>query len=469
MIALGHQLGTDDNIDRPGLHLVDEVGGLLRRPDRVRGDNRGPCLRKQHLDLVADALDPGSTGHQTVLVAAFRAFFRDRHDMAAMVAGEPPGQPMLDHPGGAIGAVNPVAAGPAQGQRRKAAPVEEQQRLLAALEILLQRLDESRRQPVAARRHILREIQRLDIGHRRAPKTRRQLEQFIIALLDLVLALDRRCGRRQDHRDLFVQSAHHRDIAGVIAHPVFLLEAGLVRLVDDDQAKSGIRQEQGGARPDDHFRATFRERPPVLLALGLFHAAVPGQRFGSEPHLETVEKWLGQRDFGQQHQHLLVLPERFGNRLEIDLGLARSGHAVEQKGLELGCLYGLDQHVTDPVLILAQIDGAKIGQGCCTGSKGRNLFPVKHPQLLQSPDHRARYARLVRQFADRALAVAELVQRLSALRGHSVGQLAIPPIFAHRTIVGKGRAARKNHAQHRCRRGKIIGRRPLDQPAQRCP
>jgi hypothetical protein len=46
-------------------------------------------------------------------------------------------------------------------------------------------------------------------------------------------------------------AAHHRDVAGVILDAVLLLEARLVRLVDDDQAELGIGQEQApsGRRP----------------------------------------------------------------------------------------------------------------------------------------------------------------------------------------------------------------------------
>jgi primosomal protein N' (replication factor Y) len=51
--------------------------------------------------------------------------------MAAMVAGEAVHQPVLDHPRGAIGALEAMPAVAAQGQRRAAAAVEEQQRLLA--------------------------------------------------------------------------------------------------------------------------------------------------------------------------------------------------------------------------------------------------------------------------------------------------------------------------------------------------
>ena len=76
---------------------------------------------------------PGPQATRLSSLAAFGAGRGRRHDMAAMVAGQAVHQPVLDHPGGAIGALEAVAAGAAQGQRRKAAAVEEQQALLAAL------------------------------------------------------------------------------------------------------------------------------------------------------------------------------------------------------------------------------------------------------------------------------------------------------------------------------------------------
>ena len=75
--------------------------------------------------------------------------------MAAMMAGEPVHQPVLDHPGRAIWALEPVAAVAAKRQRSKAAAVEEQERLLAAFEVCLNLVDELGRKPAAARRGIL--------------------------------------------------------------------------------------------------------------------------------------------------------------------------------------------------------------------------------------------------------------------------------------------------------------------------
>src|SRR3546814_9018168 len=75
----------------------------------------------------------------TTLFRSFGARARHRLDMPAMVAGKPPRQPVLDHPRGAIGALEAVPAGAAQGQRRIAATVEEQQHLLAARQRLVDR------------------------------------------------------------------------------------------------------------------------------------------------------------------------------------------------------------------------------------------------------------------------------------------------------------------------------------------
>ena len=59
MIALGDELGADDDVDLARLHPPDELGRLGRRPDRVRGDDRGARVGEQGRDLVGDPLDAG--------------------------------------------------------------------------------------------------------------------------------------------------------------------------------------------------------------------------------------------------------------------------------------------------------------------------------------------------------------------------------------------------------------------------
>src|SRR3546814_4044139 len=102
MIALGDEWGADDDVDQPGLDMGDELGRFGGRPQGVAGDDRGPGLREAQLYLVGDAFDAGAAGDQAVLVLAFGAEPRRRHDMAAMVAGEAVDEAVFDHAGGAV-------------------------------------------------------------------------------------------------------------------------------------------------------------------------------------------------------------------------------------------------------------------------------------------------------------------------------------------------------------------------------
>ena len=101
-------------------------------------------------------------------------------------------------------------------------------------------------------------------------------------------------------------------------------------LVDDDEAKVGERQEQSRARADHDPRFALGDRGPDALALALGEPRVPFGRPRAETGREPVEELRGERNLRQEHEPLAPLPERFGDRLEINLGLARSGHPFEQ-------------------------------------------------------------------------------------------------------------------------------------------
>ena len=179
------------------------------------------------------------------------------------MADEPPPEAMIDQPGVAVRAGEPVAAAAAERERRKAAAVEEQQRLLAALDRGLHRLGEPRRDEAPARRALaLRDRSprcRADAGRRSAPAA---MQLLVAAAPRVHFGLDRRRRRRQHDRDAADARAHHRHVAGVIAHAVLLLVGGVVLLIDDDQAEIGVRQEQRRARADRDRRLARRHRRP---------------------------------------------------------------------------------------------------------------------------------------------------------------------------------------------------------------
>ena len=211
-------------------------------------------------------------------------------------------------------------------------------RLLAALEIGFELRDQRRREPAAARRRVLGQVDRADVGQRRAGEARGQADLAVAADLDHVPALDRRRRGREDDRNVLEPGAHHRRVAGVILDAVLLLEARLVRLVDDDQAEVGIGQEQRRARADRDLRLARLAMPRQRAApLGRAQARMPGDRRAAEARLEALEERLGQRDLGQQDERLAALAQAFGDRFEIDFGLARAGDSVEQDRIEALC------------------------------------------------------------------------------------------------------------------------------------
>ena len=333
-----------------------------------------------------------------------------------MMAGQPPGQPVLHHPGGAIGALEAVPAGPAQRQRRIAAPVEEQQRLLAARQRLRQRLHQSRREPAAALGRFADQVDRGDRRHLRRAVAAGQLHLGVAAERDLLARLDRRGRGGEDHRAFLEQPAHHRDVAGVIVNAFLLLEARLVRFVDDDQAQAFIRQEQRRSGAHRHQRLAARDRAPRTAALGGAQARMPGDGLAAEPVVEALQERLGQCDLGQQDQGLSTRPDRRGDRLEIDFGFARARDPVEQRRREPVCGDVIRQDGRGGVLISAQDGRRMIGVGHRERAVDIDRHRLDRARLHQAADHPVRHVGDRGEFADQSLAVGDPFQCLGALR-----------------------------------------------------
>ena len=131
---------------------------LGQRRHQVGREQGRARLRKPLRHLLGDALDAGTAGDERVGLPALGAFLGDRQREAAVVALEPVAIAMLDQPGRALRAVDAVAAGAAQRERRIAAPVEEQQRLLLGGERPGHGLDQHRREPLAALGRVLAQV-----------------------------------------------------------------------------------------------------------------------------------------------------------------------------------------------------------------------------------------------------------------------------------------------------------------------
>ena len=465
MIALGHQLRADDDVDHPRLHRLDELGGAGGAPQRVAGDDGGARIGPARLHLVRYPLDAGTAGDEGVFILALGALARRRHDVAAMVAGQSPVQPMFDHPCRAIRALETMAAGTAQGERRIASPVEEQQRLLAPLKPFGDGGDQRRREPCAAIGRLVAQVDGVDRRQGGPTVARRQLDFFVAPRLHLRPTFDGRCGARQYHRHIGEFRPHHSDIARMIMDAILLLEARLMRLVDDDQAQIGIGQEQRRACADGYGGGPVGDGAPVGAALRLPEAGMPRDRRYAEARREPPQHRFGQGDFGEQDHHLLAAADRLRHRLEIDFGLARSGHTVEQERLEASA-DGIAQFARRGGLLFAQLRWCKIRVGRWWRLVGGERHRFQRACMDQPAQHRVGYAGQRSEIGYAALPLTDSLQRLRPLRSHARWSGAGRPIFDDRSPAITQRDRWHHHPQHRAGCAEIIVGGPFDQPAQ---
>ena len=249
-----------------------------------RGDDRGARVGEQRRDLVGDALDARAAGDQAVLLAAF----------GAQALGGGMTWPQWWQARRCISRCSTIQAVQLGHWKRwpqwrhrvsgaKPRRLRNSRRLLAGGEVRLQFGDQARRQPAAARRRVLGQVDR-----RGSPALSRpaealgQLELAVAADLDHVAGLDRRRRRGEDDRDVLEMAAHHRDVAGVILDAFLLLEARLMRLVDDDQAEVGDR---AGTAPSGRRRRPWprRWRSPARRGGAARSAGRECQATGSQP------------------------------------------------------------------------------------------------------------------------------------------------------------------------------------------
>ena len=142
-----------------------------------------------------------------------------------------------------------------------------------------------------------------------------------------------RAGRRaaeQQHRPV-IAGALCRHGPGVVPRIALVLVRGLVLLVDDDQADVGNRREHRRARPDAHPRLAANEPLPFRRALRAGDPRVHDGDDVAEPRLEPLERLRRQRDLRHEHDCAASCGERVGDRVQVHLGLAGAGHAVQQQ------------------------------------------------------------------------------------------------------------------------------------------
>ena len=409
---------------------------------------------------------PGPHRHQ-LRALADRAALRATLLMAAMVAHQSVAEAVLDQPGRAIRALETMAAGPAQGKRRVAAAIEEEQRLLAALDRVADGLLQRWRDEAAARRRIAAQVQRGDRGQRPCRVAAGEQQVRVAALARVHLRLERGgCGGEHDSR-LLDPAAHHRHVAGVVGDAILLLVGGLVLLIDDDDREVFERQEQRRAGADHHLRLARRHGVPDERAAPRRDRRVPFGRERAEPRGETGEKLRGECDLGQQDKGLPSLTKRRRHGLHVDLGLARAGDAFEQRHAEPARGDGFDEAGGRPRLWFGEMGRRMIGVERGDRRLGRDGRQLQRAGGEQRVDDARRAACGLRQ---RTLAKQRFgacrCEDLLPRRCHLLGNVVGGEQAEARRGRGAGERRAQAHTQHHAARAQRPAGDPVDEIAE---
>ena len=337
VVALGQDLGADQDAGP-----VTQFGQQFRQAVAAGG---GAAVEAQHRPLREafgqQFLQPFGT-HALRLqgqAGAGRAGQRPRLAVAAVVADQAPatgvhGQRRALGRGAAARALRAPAAVVAQQHRGVAAAVLEHQHLATVMQRGLDHVQGFRGQA-----GLQRALAHVHDPHRRWPRFAGAAAQTQVDVASgpcVVQGFQRGRGAAQQHRHAQCAGAHQGEVAGVVADPVLLLVAGVVFLVDHDQAGVGQRQEHRRAGANHHpcLPAPGRGPDPGTFAVG--QARVQRMHRHAQPGAEAGQGLRGQADFRHQHQRLAAARQAIGDGLQVDLGLAAAGDAFEQERGEAG-------------------------------------------------------------------------------------------------------------------------------------
>ena len=164
MMALGDDLGADQQIDLPPRHRTDDLRRCRRSGDQITGHQGDTGIGEDGLCLLRQTFHARAACLETVRITTLGTDSGAPYLMAAMMALQPPEIAMLDQPGRAVRAFDTMAAGIAERQRRITPPVQEQQGLLSGGQGFLHRLLQPAADPATTRRAVVAHVHDL---HRR--------------------------------------------------------------------------------------------------------------------------------------------------------------------------------------------------------------------------------------------------------------------------------------------------------------
>ncbi len=148
---------------------------------------------------------------------------------------------------------------------------------------------------------------------------------------DLNRALGPRRRAAHDQHSSVLARAPLGDRAGVVARVALVLVGPFVLLVDHDQPDLPQRREHRRASADADARLAAPQPQPLVVALAAPEARVQDRDDVPEPRFEPSQRLRRERDLRYEHDRAAPRGQRLLDGRQVDLGLARTGHALKQE------------------------------------------------------------------------------------------------------------------------------------------
>ena len=239
-------------------------------------------------------------------------------------------------------------------------------------------------------------------------------------------------------------------------------------LIDDDQTERWKGQPQRGPGADHDLCPALGDGAPGLAALARAELGMPDRGLHTEACAKAPQPLSAERDLGQHHHHLMACIERRGDGLEIDLGLAGAGYAVENGDREFPGGDCLSQCVSDVCLRIGQ---DRAGTARIGAAKGRDLAHrdrLDRAEGSQATHHGGSHIGFARDLGGSARrpVLQKREHATSGFRHSRCLVLPTPVRGPHRRRLHGGRHAHR-HTQNGAALCKRVVGRPIDQAAER--
>ena len=249
-----------------------------------------------------------------------------------MVAAERPAGGVVDEWPLALRTGLYVATVPAEHDRGRAAPIDHEDRPLAIgrVERGERRREGRREQTPVAGRELGPQVDDRDLG-RGAGRTIREAYPAIRPGAGSADRVDGRRGAAEHDGGTGQPAELDRHVARLEPRRPIALVGRFVLLVDDHQPDVGERGEDGQPGPDDDVDLAGPDPAPLVGPLARPDRRVEERHPRVEVCPEPVDERHRESDLGDEDEHRPAAPERGGDRLDVDRGLATARHAVEQE------------------------------------------------------------------------------------------------------------------------------------------